>query len=367
MSDIPAGGKRLPEGRFLDSEKLISLLLATGDPLPSIPAGCKENVYFIVENRKNVERRRQGRASVFCDDCGAWDEKGSSPKCFFLKRADGRLLTVFDRRAHGKGYCVQKKKQNVISLVSLDPQPDPDDVIAVHRYYTKLKGCSSYKRRVTWLEDSDISENCCVEYVGSYPGSRPHGRRLRDAEPYRRRSPETIQKEKRNNRPKRQTLILETPPNLDSNPGQGKDTLAAANTETIQNQAGTSSGLPLITATASFQDSSAIQTANITDDGVAQIIVYTEGEMVDFEKFCNDPGASTAEKSLNLDSGHLMSTVYSHLDIPQTGMTDHSEFLDHQTGLLMSVESGDMASDASIKSLAVSYGSDTTKTGKEVC
>ncbi len=174
-SEMAAGGRKLPANKFLTTQKVISLLEDTGDPLPSIPRGRKENVYFIVENGRNVARRAQGRPSAFYDDCGPWGGSGSSPKCLLLKHDDGHLTTVFDRQDHGMGYCVYKNRRGKSKLVSLNPQPDPDKIRLLHRYYTSLKDCSSYMRRVTWLDDARISQNCCVEYVGSFPGSCPHG------------------------------------------------------------------------------------------------------------------------------------------------------------------------------------------------
>ena len=66
----------------------------------------------------------------------------------------------------------EKTVQGRKSLVPLDPQPLPEIIITVHRYYTSLKSNDNYKKRVSWF--SDLPENLqhrqfitLVEYQGS--------------------------------------------------------------------------------------------------------------------------------------------------------------------------------------------------------
>ena len=94
----------------------------------------------------------------------------------------------FPRRLWGVGY--EKRKVKQISLptfhrwrikVSLEAKrfvkgkkeyeplsPQPSNVITVSRYYTVLKRCPTYQRRITWI-DSDKEAVALVEYIGSYP------------------------------------------------------------------------------------------------------------------------------------------------------------------------------------------------------
>ena len=56
----------------------------------------------------------------------------------------------------------------------LTPQPDVSCILPVRRYYTSLKACPTYKRRVTWI-DSELTPPVAVfEYIGSFPGQMPH-------------------------------------------------------------------------------------------------------------------------------------------------------------------------------------------------
>ena len=57
--------KLLPHDIFLEAENVINILQTASstlnsDCIPEVPRGQKENVYFVVNNGKNVERREQG-------------------------------------------------------------------------------------------------------------------------------------------------------------------------------------------------------------------------------------------------------------------------------------------------------------------
>ena len=41
----------------------------------SIPNGVKNNVYLIVDEKKNKARQTNGKQSEYCNDCGVWDKK----------------------------------------------------------------------------------------------------------------------------------------------------------------------------------------------------------------------------------------------------------------------------------------------------
>ena len=46
-----------------------------------IPLGPKKNVFVLVDNSANVDKRNKNIQSHFTDDCGAWDSgKGSTKK-----------------------------------------------------------------------------------------------------------------------------------------------------------------------------------------------------------------------------------------------------------------------------------------------
>jgi hypothetical protein len=73
------------------------------------------------------------------------------------------------------------KKRNFIPLA---PQPDESDIVVMTRYHTALKRQTTYKKRVTWFNNTaneDISKLAFVEYVGELTESEtPHGNAKRE-------------------------------------------------------------------------------------------------------------------------------------------------------------------------------------------
>ena len=62
-------------GYFMGTEPLISLLRSetpSHKKLSSIPRGMKENVSFLVDNKENMKRERNGKNRKYVDDCGVW-------------------------------------------------------------------------------------------------------------------------------------------------------------------------------------------------------------------------------------------------------------------------------------------------------
>ncbi|GFO16615.1 hypothetical protein PoB_004312000 [Plakobranchus ocellatus] len=59
--DILPGGKSLPLGKFLETEKFVQILQRTSvnDTLSEVPRGKKDDVYFVVLNEYNKDRRAQ--------------------------------------------------------------------------------------------------------------------------------------------------------------------------------------------------------------------------------------------------------------------------------------------------------------------
>jgi len=82
--------------------------------MDSIPHGTKENVFVVITNERNVQRRQKGQRSEFVDDCGVWDSvSGASPMVTYIAYKDlglSGLTKVYLR--HGF-YC----KQHLVSKV----------------------------------------------------------------------------------------------------------------------------------------------------------------------------------------------------------------------------------------------------------
>ena len=65
------------------------------------------------------------------------------------------------------GLYVREKKVNKKKEYEI-LHPQPSNVIVFNRYYTVLKRCPSYRRRISWIENDENSV-ALFEYIGSYP------------------------------------------------------------------------------------------------------------------------------------------------------------------------------------------------------
>ena len=161
-------------GTFMEINALVSLLQKSEHCLDKIPLGLKENVYYVVRNDNNMDRRKNGQKSKFSDDCGVWQgSSGGTPTTYFLILPSGELKGIVKRV--NEGYCFKQKKKGQYYYVPLNPQPLDTEVIELHRYYAKLKKNATYQKRVSWLGLGGDSEIAVVEYIGAYPGLGPHG------------------------------------------------------------------------------------------------------------------------------------------------------------------------------------------------
>ena len=161
-------------GSFLEVNAMIKLLQQSEKCLEKIPSGLKENVYFVVKNENNFDRRKNGQNSRFSDDCGVWQsDRGGSPISYFLILPSGELKGVVKRK--NEGYCFKRKSKGQYYYVKLNPQPLDSELIELHRYYAKLKKDLTYEKRVSWLGLGGDIEIAVVEYIGKYPCVAPHG------------------------------------------------------------------------------------------------------------------------------------------------------------------------------------------------
>ena len=158
-------------------------------PLVSVPAGLKENIYFIVDNTNNCDRKAQGLKCHYPDDCGAWlSSKGTSPKALYAEY-EGVFKSIVK---HDGLYCLYRKPK---TYTALNPQPADSEVTVLQRNYATLKADTNYRRRVSWLINSK-QKLAVVEYVGKFPGRHAHGNiKVQDDAPdYIRTNPATLEK-----------------------------------------------------------------------------------------------------------------------------------------------------------------------------
>ena len=176
-------------GRFLDVESLCEILESSAT-VPEIPVGLKENIFFVVKNEKNSQKRLNGGRSSFTDDCGVWTSKASSTKKTSFYH-DGQRLKSTEQKS--SQYCTRIKGQ----WVPLSPQPNDDDIVIMRRFYATLKRKEDFKKRVTWIEKTsskmtDCRDKAVVEYLGLFPETQSvHGNNKKAGNEYVRTS-ETV-------------------------------------------------------------------------------------------------------------------------------------------------------------------------------
>jgi len=149
------------DGHFLSTSNCVAYLTDDSyEPVyESVPIGCKENTVFKVRMLKGRDGHK------FWDDCGAW--VGSHGKKTYHMPGD---LTELRLMADGL-YGVRKRVDGKVAVVALEPQPD--NVVILHRLYSKLRRHEAYQRRITYVEGVHFF---LAEYLGKFPADvMPHG------------------------------------------------------------------------------------------------------------------------------------------------------------------------------------------------
>ena len=139
-----------------------------------VPAGVKENKWFLV--RRHVTANGKDK---FWDDCGAWAQHhGWRSHHLRDSLTEVRLL---EDGSYGSRRRVEGKRMTV----RMDPQPT--DVLCVHRMYTKLARDSEYRRRITYVDGFPLY---VAEYLGHFPRAvESHGNATNSAGEYVRTRP----------------------------------------------------------------------------------------------------------------------------------------------------------------------------------
>ena len=107
-------------GGFLSIEAVLHAATEVEHMGSSIPRGVKENVYFVLDDTQNVERRQSGKVSEYPDDCGAWaSSKNSTKTNYYIRGEDGKLKYVEFKNGV---YCLEQKRK----FIPITPNPLPN-------------------------------------------------------------------------------------------------------------------------------------------------------------------------------------------------------------------------------------------------
>ena len=324
LREVANGGRVLPNGAFLEIDELMMLFENDDSEIyKSIPPGLKENCFFMINNTNNHERRIKGKASAYYDDCGTWDDSGCSPTSLFLRDKNGRNFRNIVKR--NDLYCIMRHTNRKRTPIPINPQPDVQNVITVHRSYAKLKSSPDYRRRVTWT--SENGDRAIVEYIGKWQPSQKHGNRTCGDAMYIRTAEsvfDNIRKKLPTNHPSDvyQNLVLEnsitTAPSCvkqvkniiynDKRKKEGVEGNKANFADCVQT-------LDMLVNTHPF-----VQRVIHGKDKVPTVILYTENQLADIKSLCcnGNVGQSTilgVDKTFNLGPVHVTTTVFKHLKV----------------------------------------------------
>lgn len=178
-------------GKFLRLDQIIDILRNTDKALESVPPGEKNNVFFVLEDSKNALRKRMNMKTDYHDDCGVWDSQKGKTANTYLTFCDGSLKTVSLKDGL---FCSESRKRGVSHWIPLDPQPNWDAMVKVHRYYTTLKGDDSYRRRITCVSGGEFPDRVLVEYAGIRTGPITVHGNSKSAREYMRTNPRLLEK-----------------------------------------------------------------------------------------------------------------------------------------------------------------------------
>ena len=95
-------------------------------------------------------------------------------------------------------HCASQVVKRQKTFVPLEPQPDPSDVVTMHRYYIVLKRQTDFEKRTYWFScdaKPELLNIALVEYNGILKDHDDcHGNSKHRFEPYRRTNPYIMEK-----------------------------------------------------------------------------------------------------------------------------------------------------------------------------
>jgi hypothetical protein len=339
---VQATSSRLPslngKSRFLEVREAASLLLSQPElpPLSYPPNGPKDNVYFILNDIANQDRRHNNLRGRYEDDCGAWKELSGGTLQYFSYDSNNLTLKTMIYWKNGE-FChlTQINKEKV--YVPMKPQPQEAEVLRVHRVYWKLKADETFKKRSTWLESATpIPPFACVEYLGTFPGNVPHGNsKERNAHPYRRTPGVTLETIRSNvvNAPPRQVyrdMKLENAEEV----GVPRNSKQVRNAKYLQNKAlrpdsgfsraNLADHIIQVMRMAHDSDNPFVRKVITGKGNIPSIILYTEKQITDIRRFCcPSPGSDSTvlgiDKTYNLCDMYVTVFCFKNLSVVRTG------------------------------------------------
>ena len=153
--------------KFMKIQDIFEFLQTTTKVYDDIPSGEKKNVFFVVKDSENAERREKDLPVKYIDGCLEVSNKGNNGAVYFQFIA-GKATPL--RFKNNLFYMSEYNKTQTYTL--LKPQPDPKSIIKVCRYYAVLKG--NIKRRITSVSGIRFKDRTMFEYCSFSRGPKDH-------------------------------------------------------------------------------------------------------------------------------------------------------------------------------------------------
>ena len=329
-SQIPPAPHSHPLTKPLDAEQVFAIIRQAKLEVTTIPMGLKSDVYFIVDNTDNMNRRAHGKRAKYVDDCGAWDTRKGSLKRDSYVVSNSRLKNI--KRKDGAYGRFTKKE-----FVPSDPQPNENDIVVLRRYYCGLKGESRYRRKVTWADKlpSNVDAQQCnvavVEYIGKQPQKQvTHGNARKTTQPYMRTATKTRDQIKSGldgNKPwdVYERLVWDDSFNAPCDLKQVQNLKQTASKQSRGDEHRQNAADELQHLLSLVQSHPYVQAVHTLKGKPPLVILYTEQQLRDLRNFCcSTDGRSPSsvlgvDRTFNLGKCFVTLTVYKHKFLRRKG------------------------------------------------
>ena len=248
-----------------------------------------------------------------------------------------RLRTV---RVQNGEYCIKKRENKNIVWNAIVPAPQPQDVVVLRAYYTSLKGCPTYKKRITWLENKP--HVALVEYQGEPPEERmPHGNAKKDGE-YVRTHPKVMDSMRvaleHNERPGQvyeDHVIASNSFEVPRDEKQVRSLGSQVRAKKAKDVVGRKCNLAddLLSVINGVQDHEFIQSVTLCKGKSPVIIGYLADQLNDMKRFCRNVTPSSLrsvigiDRTFNLGPCFVTTLVYKNTALVRKESNDHPVFL----------------------------------------
>ena len=291
--------------------------------LQAVPSGVKENVYFVISNAENEERLLKGLKRVFYDDCGAWAHVSGSNTVV----VGDNPKEMYERQ---NLICDRKRVNGKECLIPIEPQPDPSSVKKVTRYFSKLKRCPTYTKRVTVLSGSTAY---LCEYFGKFPTDvSAHGNSTDDGSEYVRTHPEVMQSIRQqclsgNVKPShihtRMVVGSDDDTTCPRNLKQVQNVSVAVNAQLIDSKQRGTSNLAdeVMTLCSQVAESKFVRHVTFMSEHAPCVVVYTNEQLSDVKRVCganapdNVRSVLCVDRTFNVSSLFLTLTVFKNRSV----------------------------------------------------